>query len=264
MMPDNHINDQELLRQADGETSASRAAEIRTHLATCWSCRARQADLERAIADFVHIHQTAFEKDLPPIDAARRMLRARLAQAAADPQPRLHQPRFVWAAAAVFLVVLSGTLWLPFAAHPAQFAPNAASTPGAVRLVDRDVVCSGAGIAATRAISASTAQAVFRRYGIRNPRPRSYEVDYLIPPALGGSDDINNLWPEPYSTGVWNSRVKDALEDHLRTLVCSGQLDLATAQRDLSRDWIAAYKKYFHTDRPLVDHVAFVKDRAWE
>jgi hypothetical protein len=34
-------------------------------------------------------------------------------------------------------------------------------------------------------------------------------------------------------------------------LVCTGELDLATAQRDISRDWIAAYKRYFHTERPL-------------
>jgi hypothetical protein len=28
-------------------------------------------------------------------------------------------------------------------------------------------------------------------------------------------------------------------------------LDLATAQRELAENWIEAYKKYFHTDRPL-------------
>ena len=58
--------------------------------------------------------------------------------------------------------------------------------------------------------------------------------------------------------------MKDALEDRLRTLVCEGNLDLAIAQRDLARDWIAAYKKYFRTRTPLLDHVAFVKDRPWE
>ena len=84
-------------------------------------------------------------------------------------------------------------------------------------------------------VSASVAREVFRRYGIRNPRPRSYEVDYLIPPALGGTGDPRNLWPQPYSAGVWNARVKDALEDRLRTLVCEGKLDLATAQRDLAQ-----------------------------
>jgi hypothetical protein len=37
-------------------------------------------------------------------------------------------------------------------------------------------------------------------------------------------------------------------------MVCGGELDLSTAQRDIAADWIAAYKKYFHTDRPLVLH----------
>jgi hypothetical protein len=34
-------------------------------------------------------------------------------------------------------------------------------------------------------------------------------------------------------------------------MVCTGKLDLSTAQRDIATDWIAAYKKYFHTDKPL-------------
>ena len=33
-------------------------------------------------------------------------------------------------------------------------------------------------------------------------------------------------------------------------MVCHGQLDLAEAQRDISTDWVAAYKKYFQTDEP--------------
>jgi hypothetical protein len=83
-----------------------------------------------------------------------------------------------------------------------------------------------------------------------NADPRAYEVDYLITPALGGDDDIRNLWPQPYVSTVWNARVKDALEDRLRDMVCRGQLDLAEAQRDISTDWIAAYKKYFQTNVP--------------
>ena len=85
----------------------------------------------------------------------------------------------------------------------------------------------------------------------RHGAPRDYEVDYLITPALGGADDIRNLWPESYGAVVWNARVKDALEDRMRELVCSGQLDLATAQREIASDWIGSYKKYFHTERPL-------------
>ena len=35
--------------------------------------------------------------------------------------------------------------------------------------------------------------------------------------------------------------------------VCRGDLDLATAQHDISTDWIAAYRKYFHVDRPIME-----------
>lgn len=84
-------------------------------------------------------------------------------------------------------------------------------------------------------------------------RGSEYEVDFLITPGLGGAEDVRNLWLEPYSSTVWNAHVKDALEDRLHELVCSGNLDLATAQHEIATDWIAAYKKYFHTEIPVSD-----------
>jgi hypothetical protein len=72
-----------------------------------------------------------------------------------------------------------------------------------------------------------------------------------ITPALGGSDDIRNLWPHSYSATKWNARVKDELEDCLHALVCEGQLDPSTAQREIAGNWIMAYKKHMHTDQPL-------------
>jgi hypothetical protein len=94
---------------------------------------------------------------------------------------------------------------------------------------------------------------VFQEYGIPGADPRAYELDYLVTPALGGADDIHNLWPHSYSA-LWNARVKDALEDRMREMVCHGTLDLSEAQREIATDWISAYKKYFHTDRPLEEH----------
>ena len=69
-------------------------------------------------------------------------------------------------------------------------------------------------------------------------------VTRLISLELGGSNSIKNLWPESYRTTPWNARVKDRLEDKLHELVCSGQLDLQTAQRAIASNWIEAYKKY--------------------
>ena len=93
---------------------------------------------------------------------------------------------------------------------------------------------------------------MFAEYGIANARPDAYEVDYLITPQLGGATSIRNLWPQPYYNTTWHARVKDQLEERLHAMVCSGEIDLATAQHDLATNWIAAYKKYFHTDKPLL------------
>ena len=92
---------------------------------------------------------------------------------------------------------------------------------------------------------------MIEEYGLARAQARAYEVDYLITPALGGADDIHNIWPEPYTDAQWNARVKDALEERLRMMVCEGEVDLATAQREIAGNWIEAYKKYFRTDHPI-------------
>jgi len=95
---------------------------------------------------------------------------------------------------------------------------------------------------------------IFQEYGVAGAEPRDFELDYLITPELGGAADPRNLWPEPHSATLWNSYVKDDLETRLHQLVCDGSLDLVTAQHDIATDWIAAYKKYFHTDVPSTIH----------
>jgi len=50
--------------------------------------------------------------------------------------------------------------------------------------------------------------------------------------------------------------VKDQLETYLHQQVCAGKLDLKTAQRDIATDWISAYKRYFHVDRPASNYSA--------
>jgi hypothetical protein len=128
--------------------------------------------------------------------------------------------------------------------------PNPKFTPGATVLLSGQAVCRETS-ENDRPVPKAIRRRVFDEYGIRTADPGAYEVDYLITPALGGADDIHNLWPESSRAKPWNARVKNVLEDHLRELVCGGQLDLATAQRDLAGGWIEAYKKYFHTDQPL-------------
>jgi len=128
--------------------------------------------------------------------------------------------------------------------------PDSRLTPGATLLVSRPAVCAQENIK-NKAVPVALQRKVFEEYGIAGADPRAYEVDYLVTPALGGADDIHNLWPHSYSATVWNAQAKDALEDRLRQLVCDGNMDLAEAQREIASNWIAAYKKYFRTDNPL-------------
>ncbi len=89
---------------------------------------------------------------------------------------------------------------------------------------------------------------------MENVSTRTYELDALITPELGGTTEPENLWPQRYESPVWNARVKDELEQLLPKLVCSSRVDLAQAQQDIATDWVAAYKRYFKTDAPLQAH----------
>jgi hypothetical protein len=44
------------------------------------------------------------------------------------------------------------------------------------------------------------------------------------------------LWPESYWTEPWNAHLKDKLEDRLHELVCSGQIPLEQAQKEIATD----------------------------
>src|SRR4029077_15447085 len=81
-----HVSDQELLLLEDGELSLSRSTEIRNHLEACWSCRTRVKEIEDTIVDFVHVHRSEFDPQLPPIAGPRALLKARLAEAGAGSQ----------------------------------------------------------------------------------------------------------------------------------------------------------------------------------
>ncbi|MFZ3340757.1 MAG: zf-HC2 domain-containing protein [Terriglobales bacterium] len=266
-----HLSDQELLRAADGELSPRRADQVQAHLSACWDCRARMAEIEGTIADFARAHRHDLDHQLPPMEGPRALLRAQLAELAAQPPAqswrRLFQfnspARSAAAVAAMLLIAVTVGSVLFIRNHSARRAswasapfergaePDPTLTPGATRIVSIGDVCSKPHEEVVSQVSPILRQQVFREYGIANARPDDYEIDYLIAPGLGGVEDLHNLWPEPSTSSTWNAHVKDALEEHLHEMVCAGQLDLSTAQRDIATDWIAAYKKYFHTGAPL-------------
>ena len=265
---DAHLSNQQLLLSMEGEISAREEKLVRAHLNGCWACRARFKELDDTIAGVVRAYQSEFEGKLPPIAVPRALLKAQLAQLSAGDLSRRSsvfnlRHRFAWTLAAGIcallslglLVYRSGIEWRDHS-QPRELAvssPDSTLTPGATLLATRWAVCAQVSVK-NKAVPADLQRAVFQEYGLQGADPRAYEVDFLVTPALGGAEDIHNLWPHSYSATAWNAHVKDALEDRLREMVCDGSLDLVEAQREIAANWIAAYKKYFHTDKPLPEH----------
>lgn len=266
-----HPSDQQLLLYADGELPVHRADQIRVHLRACWDCRSRMAEIESTIADFMHVYRQVLDPQVPPIDGPRAQLKARLTELARSADQSQRSPllsallvrRLAHVCALTLLIVLGA--WMLqrrltenqiMAPENADMLPNPSLTPGATTTAAVGSICSVSDDEVVAPVSGGLQQKVFKEYGIAGAPTANYEVDYLITPGLGGSGDIRNLWPEPRYDTAWNSFVKDQLEEYLHRAVCGGRVSLPVAQHEIANNWIAAYKKYFRTDRPLSAHLA--------
>jgi hypothetical protein len=124
--------------------------------------------------------------------------------------------------------------------------PDPTLTPGAVRTTDVGEICS-TGTRELRHWSRERDDRILAEYGLEpGPHP-NYEIDHLVPLAIGGADSDANLWPEPRRPlePTLNAEAKDRLEWKLRDLICAGELDVAEAQRAIADDWTAAYARFF-------------------
>ena len=61
-----HLEDEQLLRYADGETPARAAAEIRSHLEACWQCREQLEELQNTVGECVRYRKNILQRHLPP------------------------------------------------------------------------------------------------------------------------------------------------------------------------------------------------------
>ena len=262
-----HVSDADLLLLAEGELDERRAARVRRHLRACGRCAARQAALPVALAALTRASAAA---PAPQGDAraARAALLARLAEETAASE-RIGRG-FAWAglrwrsaplaaaglAVALLVLLAAGQFYRGPAPATSRVAtagpalPRPDLTPGAVRRVSVEEVCSTRAEAPLPPVAASVVRRVFENYGADFRRAADYELDFLITPELGGTADARNLWPQPYGATRWNAYVKDELEQHFQRLVCAGEIDLSTAQREMATDWISAYRRYFATDQP--------------
>jgi uncharacterized protein DUF3761 len=126
-------------------------------------------------------------------------------------------------------------------------SPDRRCSPGAYySKLTKAVICSsGFHTSSIRNVSEAEKFAVEREYGLAAKHyGNALEIDHIVSLELGGSNDIANLFPERAGTGL-GYRVKDRLENRLRVIVCAGEIDLRSAQRQLAANWRALYKQVY-------------------
>jgi hypothetical protein len=146
----------------------------------------------------------------------------------------MHSPRNRTRIAIFFIaLVLSGHLWAV-----ESLVPNPKRTPG--RVAKRNKERGG--------VTLKMEQRVFARYRLPWSRRAEFKIDHLIPVELGGADTIDNLWPQSLRTKPYDADRKELLTEILLGRIRAGQMTLAQAQEQISRDWIDAF----------IDHLGMV------
>ena len=105
-----HRDDEQLLRLADGELDPKQAAQAQAHLKACWHCRTRLEDLQSTIAGYMRYRESVLAPLLPPPPQPWGSLRGGLRSVDTTIAPRrrswnlLESPRWLATAAAALLI----------------------------------------------------------------------------------------------------------------------------------------------------------------
>jgi hypothetical protein len=80
--------------------------------------------------------------------------------------------------------------------------------------------------------------------GIDQSRIGDFELDHIVPLALGGHPrKLSNLVLQPWE-GEHGAKRKDSLEARMHSLVCHGEVGLTEAQACIAEDWELCAAKY--------------------
>jgi hypothetical protein len=143
------------------------------------------------------------------------------------------------------------TAWLSFMttavvvgvpAIAAAQLPSSFQTPGAKGKANEAQVCAADFEASVKPMAKWQHDQALERYGKR-PEDFTGELDHLIPISLGGTNDLENLWPLPPNKDMGPEQKRE-LDLKLHQLVCDKTLTLKSAQEAIRKDWVKAYTQY--------------------
>lgn len=125
------------------------------------------------------------------------------------------------------------------------YLPNSQLTPGVVETIDKEKVCTEHYTDTARHVTKKMLRTVYERYNVQKDQCKlGCKVDHLIPLAIGGSNDIQNLWPHEYGA-EWTVYEKTRLEVRLRKAVCKENMDIEAAQACIKSDWTKCHAKFY-------------------
>ncbi len=133
LLREGHLTEEGLLLLLDGELSPPEREQAKTHVDSCWSCRARRDALARSTADFADYQNAFLAPHMPPPPSGKPMFMARLDELAEElGRPSLFRiwrraitefsqlllaTRMVWITVAL-LIVLAAPLFYLFQKAP--------------------------------------------------------------------------------------------------------------------------------------------------
>ena len=144
------------------------------------------------------------------------------------------------------LLILAALIAAPaFAVSTYPYLPDAKLTPGVVASIDTALVCEKDYPARVRHVTTTTKNKVYKNYKVDKDKcTKGCKIDHLIPLAIGGSNDIGNLWPHEYGA-EWNVFAKTRLEVRLRKEVCTGKMPIAAAQSCIRENWPQCFARFY-------------------
>ena len=110
--------------------------------------------------------------------------------------------------------------------------------------------------------SSDVKRILMERAGMNPVRAQNYELDYMIPLALGGHPTDRQNFALQILEGKNGAKRKDRIEAKLQCLVCSGQVTIADAQREILTDWQAAYQRHAQAKCWMTNRLRKGSDRS--
>jgi hypothetical protein len=169
--------------------------------------------------------------------------------------------RVLWGCLLILVPLALSAQQAHYQKHGDALLPDDGKTPGNTTPSDTQKICMTKWGADERFVTAAMKKQVYALYGTAPGQgvckytshtgkngatvTKGCEIDHRVSREVGGTDTVDNLWPQPYLTpeqpGAYQ---KDKLENWLHKQVCmTHKMTLAEAQQALKGDWYAAYLK---------------------